>query len=297
MIPVLERLRRELERQRQADAYLLLGRSRPDLRRTALEAAALLLGSQGPAEEHPDCAVFDPDALGGAGLKVEHIAERKEGVPSVEGALRFRPIAGDRRCLVLFEADRMGPDAQAALLKTAEEPPPGTFLLLTATDLSPLLPALRSRCRVCRVPAPPRAETDRRAAAAGIEDGDWLVLQQACGGPEPALDLDRDSRADLLAVHASFRQWLAGERTEGAWLAPPEGGTLAEQREAGRRRLAALLGWIAAAFPEQSEEGALLLDRLGRWICDALIELEGMVTPAVLFEDLGRNFLEGVVAP
>ncbi len=292
MTTVLERIARELERDRGADAYLFVGRSRRGLRRCAEDAAGLLLGARGPAREHPDCAVFDPDELGTLGLKVEHVAERKEGVASVEGALRFRPVAGERRCLLLFEADRMGPDAQAALLKTAEEPPPGTVLLLTAGDLSPLLPALRSRCRTYRVTAPPAAEIDRRAAAAGLEEPGWTLLCQACGGPEAALALEPGEREALLALHPAFARWAAGETAEGAWLAPPEGSNLAEQRRDGEQRLGAALGWLAGMYADSDPDQALRLDRAARALVEALGELRGQVSPAVLFEDLAEILLE-----
>ena len=288
---VLERFRRELDRDRAADAYLFLGRSRASLRRTAEEAAGALLGARGRAVEHPDCEVFDPEELGVQGLRVEHIAERRDGVPCVEAALRFRPVAGDRRCLLLLDAHRMGADAQAALLKTAEEPPAGTVLLLTATDLSPLLPALRSRCRTYRVPAPPTEELERRAAAAGLEDPLWTVLRQACGSTETALGLRAEERELLAAAHDSFQAWLAGDRAEGAWLAPPQGSGLAEQRADGRLRLAAALGWGAACYPDSSPDQALRLDRMVRLLSEALADLEGQISPSILFEHLGQNLL------
>ena len=85
--------------------------------------------------------------------------------------------------------------------------------------------------------------------------------------------------------------WLAGEPGEQAWLAPPEGANLAEQRAAGRLRLAALLGWLAGIYAESGPDQALRLDRLGRLLVESLADLEGQVSPAILFEELGRNLL------
>lgn len=289
---ILERFERELVRDRAADAYLFVGRSRLALRRTVEEAAGRLLGVRGRVGEHPDYALFDPEQLGVKGLRVEHVAERRDGVPSVEAALRFRPVAGDRRCLVLLDADFMGADAQAALLKTAEEPPPGTVLMLTAADLSPLLPALRSRCRTYRVPAPPPEEIERKAAAAGIEEPLWSILLQASGGPEAVLALEPVERESLAEAYASFQTWLERDPREGAWLAPPEGSGLAEQRLAGGLRLAAALGWMAALYPDSSADQALRLDRLGRLLSEAQGDLGRQISPAILFEDLAKNLLE-----
>jgi DNA polymerase III subunit delta' len=51
------------------------------------------------------------------------------------------------RCLVVDSADQMNTNAQNALLKVLEEPPPRTLLLLVAHAPSRLLPTIRSRCR------------------------------------------------------------------------------------------------------------------------------------------------------
>lgn len=291
MSAVAEHFQRELDRGRAADAYLFLGRSRAALRRAAEDAAARLLGARGAVADHPDLVLFDPVALGVSGLRVEHVALRREGVPCVESALRYRPVAGARRAVILLDADRMGADAQAALLKTAEEPPAGTVLLLTAGDLSPLLPALRSRCRTYRVAEPPAVELERLAAAAGLEGADWSALRQACGGGEAALDLDPAERGQLLADHASFQRWLAGDETEGGWLALPAGSGQAEQRAAARLRLAAALGWLAAACLGAAPDRALRLDRAARELTRALEDLEHQITPAILFEDLTQELV------
>ena len=51
------------------------------------------------------------------------------------------------RCLIVDSADQMTTNAQNALLKVLEEPPPRTLLLLVAHAPSRLLPTIRSRCR------------------------------------------------------------------------------------------------------------------------------------------------------
>ena len=69
---------------------------------------------------------------------------------------------GDFKVFVIEEADRMNPAAQNALLKTLEEPHPGTiFVLLSAQD-EEILETIRSRCRVVRLE--PLDEDEIRAA-------------------------------------------------------------------------------------------------------------------------------------
>lgn len=286
--PLLTRLRLESERDRLADCNLFIGPSRRRLRELARACGGVILGARGALDEHPDAIVFDPDALGVRGLQVAHVAEREGGGESVEAALRYKPLQGGRRVVLIYEVDRMTADAQAALLKTAEEPPAGTHFLLTAADPTPVLPALLSRSRIARVAAPDDAELDRKAAAAGIEAEDFRTLTRGLGRAEAALDLDAEARADLLETAGRFRAWLADPAQAPAWLEPPDG-SLAEQRETAGRRLAACLGWLAEAYPAASAEQALRLDRLADRLAGALGDLGGQVGPSLILEELAAR--------
>lgn len=57
-----------------------------------------------------------------------------------------------RKVGIIHDADRMNAEAQNALLKTLEEPPPRTILILTTGNPSALLPTTRSRCQMLRLP-------------------------------------------------------------------------------------------------------------------------------------------------
>ncbi len=286
--PLLDRFETERARGVLADAYLMLGPSRRRLRELALDAAARVLDCRGAVGEHADFVLFDPQALGITGLKVEHIAVRDgDDRTSVEAQLRYRPLQGKRRVVVLLDADHMTADAQAALLKTAEEPPPGTLFLLTAVEQSTLLPALRSRCRTYRAGAPPAAELARRAAAAGIEAEDWALLCQAAGRGETALDWDAQQRQQLLALHTLFRRWML-EGGGGDWLRLPQG-TLAEQRISLHLEWSACLGWLGGAYANADPALALRLDQLAGALAEALAELAGQLAPGLLVEALQKE--------
>ena len=60
--------------------------------------------------------------------------------------------AAPRKIGVIYEADRMNEEAQNALLKTLEEPPPDTTLILCTANPASLLPTTRSRCQMVRLP-------------------------------------------------------------------------------------------------------------------------------------------------
>lgn len=87
-------------------------------------------------------------------------------------------------------AEAMNPFAANALLKTLEEPPARTLVLLVASQPSRLLATLRSRCSKLRLISP-----SREVAASWLEaakgEGPWIEALAATGaGPFALLDAD-----------------------------------------------------------------------------------------------------------
>lgn len=58
----------------------------------------------------------------------------------------YRPTIGERKVMVIYQADRMAPEAQNTLLKTLEEPGVGVKIVLVTDRPLELLPTIRSRC-------------------------------------------------------------------------------------------------------------------------------------------------------
>ncbi|MGB0685797.1 MAG: hypothetical protein ACPGQD_06420 [Planctomycetota bacterium] len=287
------RFAEELARDRIADAYLLVGNAASALEEAAFACAATLLEAQGDVRQHADLVVFDPTELGVDGLKVEHIAWRKDEVPSLEAALRYRPVVGRHRAVLLFGADRMTVDAHAALLKTTEEPPQDTVLFFTARELHDLSPALRSRCRIWRVP---QADSDllrTRGEAAGLTPQGWDLLLPLYGSGEALLDAPEEDRSYLLGLRPRLQAWLEGEE-DWSWCHLPEAGRLAEQRRLGILLLQAARAWLlATALPAAGGAtpawapawDALQVARLGR-LDRALGDLQGQVSPGLVLDEL-----------
>ena len=65
----------------------------------------------------------------------------------IEPASRH-PVRGRAKVFIIEEAERMNNAAENALLKTLEEPPGSSYLILLATSEDRLLPTTRSRCRM-----------------------------------------------------------------------------------------------------------------------------------------------------
>lgn len=82
-----------------------------------------------------------------------YVTHDKPAIISVEEIRRqvnndvaVKPYASDRKVYIIDEAEKMNVQAQNALLKTLEEPPAYTTILLLTTNLEALLTTIRSRC-------------------------------------------------------------------------------------------------------------------------------------------------------
>ncbi len=121
---------------------------------------------------HPDLHRLAP---GGAGRQIL-IGEPPPADPSpgtirhLVGELALLPVEGGARVAVVEQAQRMNEDAQNALLKTLEEPPPGVTIVLCADDEDRLLPTVRSRCARVRLGPVPRREIEALLAERGVAD-------------------------------------------------------------------------------------------------------------------------------
>jgi len=81
---------------------------------------------------HPDVKIVVPD---GQFIKIDQIRD-------LQHDLQFRPFEGKKRVFIIDSADKMGLPAANSLLKTLEEPPRDSILILVTANLHSLLPAL-----------------------------------------------------------------------------------------------------------------------------------------------------------
>jgi DNA polymerase III subunit delta' len=64
--------------------------------------------------------------------------------------LRMRPHSGRRKIAIIDDADSINEEGANSLLKTLEEPPPGSLIFLISTSAQRQLPTIRSRCQLTR---------------------------------------------------------------------------------------------------------------------------------------------------
>ncbi|HSX16254.1 MAG TPA: AAA family ATPase [Candidatus Saccharimonadales bacterium] len=82
-------------------------------------------------------------------------------------ALKVPGTAAVKRVVIIEDAERMGTEAQNALLKLLEEPPADAVLILTSSQPERLLPTIRSRLQKLHLPAPTPADLQKHFAEAG----------------------------------------------------------------------------------------------------------------------------------
>jgi DNA polymerase III subunit delta' len=137
----LEFLRRAYEQNRLAHAYLITGPPGSGKETLAAELASLVNGT--PAKE-----VFSAKAreifIAGPELKSRRISIKK--IRELEHALQMRAANSRRKVAIIPDADRLGDAAANAFLKTLEEPPKDSLLLLLSAVPEALPETILSRC-------------------------------------------------------------------------------------------------------------------------------------------------------
>jgi DNA polymerase III delta prime subunit len=68
-----------------------------------------------------------------------------DAVRTIKEFLFQKPNTSIRRTAIIDDGDFLSPEAQNAILKIAEEPPPSSLIILIATDIDGLLPTISSR--------------------------------------------------------------------------------------------------------------------------------------------------------
>lgn len=155
----------------------------------------------------------------------------------LQRVLTLRPFQGERRVVILGDADRLvvqeaSPEAANALLKALEEPPSGTYVILTTAEPQALLPTIRSRVVPVRVggvgddtvkrfltaevePKPTRAEVERRALVAqgSIGQALWSLDASVGGGAT------RAAERLTTAVKGGASRWAQSALAQPPWAA------------------------------------------------------------------------------
>ena len=99
-------------------------------------------------------------------IESDGLSVKDEAVFQLQEKLKRKPSGGQRNLAVICDADTMTPRAQNRLLKTLEEPMPGTIIFLLSENCENLLETIRSRCMVYRLNSLAQDEENVKMAGA-----------------------------------------------------------------------------------------------------------------------------------
>jgi len=197
-------LRKAKANDRLSHAYLVTGREGSGTREVAVGLTGILVGETVAPLKHPDVHVAEPES------KSRRITI--DQVRALERELQMHSLRGGRKVVLIFDADRLVEQAANAFLKTLEEPPRNSHIILVSSLPDQLLETILSRCiEVPLKPGPRRGLTGRQQKLA-----EFLRRHASLERPDMAQTfcLVREFQALLAEAKAD----ITGE-TEGAFKA------------------------------------------------------------------------------
>jgi len=217
----LDFLRRAYEQNRLAHAYLITGPPSSGKQVLAAELASLVNGT-------PTQDVFTARAREIFIARPESKSRRivTAQIRALERALQMRAVNGRRKVAIIFDADRLQTEAANAFLKTLEEPPKDSLLLLLSAVPEALSETILSRCIAIALASdgPIRGKTEEEKLV--------KLLQQAARHTtwrvQSAYQLAKEFQHLLRAVRDEVKlesdeafkreQTRYKDATDGAWL-------------------------------------------------------------------------------
>jgi len=249
----VEILRRAIESGRVAHAYAFIGPPGVGRRATALAFAKDLVAPSGGASAarvdrglHPDVQVIGPtpptsNPKGVPAIRVDNVRE-------LERMAALRPAEAAHKVFIVDEAESMTGAAPQAFLKTLEEPPARTVIVLILSQARALPATVLSRCQIVRFR--PRAAEGVALLPSGADREralDWLAQAQS-RGPEAIIQIGevvgRDREMAEGAIETCwlwFRDLLCAHAGSAAELT-----VFAGKAAAGRRTLDEIVAGLSA---------------------------------------------------
>jgi DNA polymerase III subunit delta' len=183
---VVEQFRRSLARGRLPSTFLFVGPTGIGKRTFALKLAQTLLCQAVPAEQmapcgkcdscvqvaaltHPDLIVIskpaDRSAIPLAALVGDDNRRMREGLCH---DISLKAFMGGRKVAIIDDADFLNEEGANCLLKTLEEPPPKSVMILIGTSADKQLPTIRSRSQTIRFGGLDRRDVGELLNAQGL---------------------------------------------------------------------------------------------------------------------------------
>jgi len=182
----VEQLARAIQHGRTRHAYLFAGPDRIGKTTLARVLAATIncTAEAAPCGECRNCKLFikgaHPDLTV---LEGENGTIKIDQVRAIQQTVALRPYEARYRVAILRRVPAAAPQAQEALLKTLEEPPPNVVLIVTANAADALLPTILSRCQPLNLrPLPIQQLQEALKQGWNVAEDEAQLLAQISGG-------------------------------------------------------------------------------------------------------------------
>ena len=152
---LIERISKAIANGNISHAYIIEGDSCIDKERFAKDFIKAVLCLEEPGygcDRCVNCRKIDHDNYEDLYiLRADELSLKDAAVSGLQENLKNKPSAGSRNAAIIEGADTMTARAQNRLLKTLEEPNPGTIIILLSENTENLLPTITSRCIIYRL--------------------------------------------------------------------------------------------------------------------------------------------------
>jgi DNA polymerase-3 subunit delta' len=157
---------------------------------------------------HPDLHRLGPEGPGGQVLIGDSARTAGRGVRNLVAELAYLPVEGGHRVAIIEHAERMNEDAQNALLKTLEEPPPRTTIILCADEEDRLLPTVRSRCVRLRLAPLGVRGIEELLVERGVADAPTAARLARIAAGRPGLAMAYARLPEAITIHDEIARSL-----------------------------------------------------------------------------------------
>jgi DNA polymerase III subunit delta' len=146
---ILNLLKKSVEKNHLAHAYLFSGPSHLGKKRVALKFVEILNGLAPAKNFNPDILIIEPEAVEKNGTKKE-LEIGIDQARKIQRQISLSPYQSSYKIIIIDQAEKMTFQASNCLLKTLEEPAGNSVLILITARPQMLLPTIVSRCQIIK---------------------------------------------------------------------------------------------------------------------------------------------------